>query len=432
MPPVTPPSIAERLRHALGRTDRVEIGAPLPAHADPLFAWRVRQAAAGNAELNGELELLGDAERQLLEQIAEQPDHASTLVEEWRQTLAPDEQRAVADLLASVAYGPDPTAVGTMADVGRLVGDVKWLCPNWVPYGMLTEVFGSPGVGKSALVLGAFVKPVITGAGWFSGAGGLDRWCPVIWADTESAMALTYERINKWGLPAERILVPFADDILRPLNLEDAGHLARLHTLINAHRPHLLVVDSLRGAHKRDENCSRMAQVLAPLADLVQRTRIACIVIHHARKANPEADITADDARGSNAITALTRNQIGLDKPDAKSEWVRFRVLKENLGRMPPATGYRWGDHGLEFGPAPERPRSQTTAGIVEAWLRSKLAGGQWVPSQTILDEAEQMGYSRSTLARAQAALGIQKPDGIPKEGNEWQWRLPPAPAGAP
>jgi hypothetical protein len=361
-----------------------------------------------------------------------QPDVAPALLEQLSGAMEPGEQKEFASLLALVANGYNPTSTATMADVGAVVGSVKWLCPRWVPYGMLSQVIGPPGVGKSAFVLGALVAPIITGRSWFSGAGGLDHWRPVVWCDTESCMAPTLERIRGWGLPAERILVPFADDVLRPLDLEDGEHIARLHTLVNVHRPHLLVIDSLRGSHKRDENCSRMAGVLGSLAEFVQRTGIACVLIHHTRKVDLSSDITADDARGSNAITALVRCQIALDKPDPKSEWVRFQVLKENLGKKPPAMGFRWGDNGLEFGPAPERSKPQTKTEDAVSWLRAKLASGEWVPCKPLLEEAEQVGYSRGVIEQAQQTLGIQKPHGVRKVGNVWEWRLPPAPAGAP
>ena len=61
-------------------------------------------------------------------------------------------------------------------------------------------------------------------------------------------------------------------------------------------------------------------------------------------------EVSANSSRGSNAILALFRAQIGFDKPDPDSDWVRVRMLKQNLGLAPEAIGMQITSSGLEFG----------------------------------------------------------------------------------
>ncbi|MGZ7274461.1 AAA family ATPase, partial [Streptococcus pyogenes] len=87
---------------------------------------------------------------------------------------------------------------------------------------------------------------------------------------------------------------------------------------------------SLRGAHDGDENCSRVGKLVKRLVGLAERTGCAVVLIHHTRKLGQGEAVSANASRGSNAILAMVRSQIGIDKPDPKSDWCRVQMLKEN------------------------------------------------------------------------------------------------------
>ena len=91
----------------------------------------------------------------------------------------------------------------TMEDVSQIVGSVKFLVRNWIPYGMVTLVVAPPGVGKSAFALGALAGPIILGGRrWFNLRSGPKKPGYVLWADTEGGNAISIKRLNDWGLPS--------------------------------------------------------------------------------------------------------------------------------------------------------------------------------------------------------------------------------------
>ncbi len=136
--------------------------------------------------------------------------------------------------------------------------------------------------------------------------------------------------------------------------------------------------------------------------------------------------MTANSSRGSNAILAMFRSQLGIDKPDSDGKWCRVRVLKENLGIAPQPIGFQVTAKGLEFGAAPEKPRQHTQKEDAADWLRQRMKPGKSYRSSEILDEAEQCGHSVRTVRKAATEkLGI-RPKPIRKNGKiaEWEWRL--------
>jgi len=313
-----------------------------------------------------------------------------------------------------------------MADVMKMVDGIRYLVRGWIAYAMLTMILGPPGVGKSAFVLYGLVRTLIMdGLNWFNRMKGPAKRGYVLWCDTEGTAAITIQRIKDWGLPPQRIKVPFEDDPLRSINLEDKSHLDRIEAVVNRYGIRLVVIDSLRGAHSGDENNSRVAEVLQGLATIAERTKAAILVVHHTRKIHPDEEISADSSRGSNAITAMVRSQLAIDKPDEDSEWRRVQMLKENLGLKPRPIGFRVHDKGLEFGQAPERPRKPTRRDDAEDWLQEQMEPGCWYPAKPLLDAATDTGFSTNAVQRARESLGIVKPNNVRKDGKSWRWRLP-------
>lgn len=202
----------------------------------------------------------------------------------------------------------DDVRAGDMSMVAKLVAGVKFLVSGWIPFGMLTMIVGPPGIGKSAFVLYALVRPIVMGLNWFNLTRG-PRQGYVLWCDTEGTGAITVQRLNDWKIPAEWIKVPFEDDPLMPINLTNDEHVAHLRAVILKFETQLVVIDSLRGAQDGDENSSRMSTILQKLAVIAEQTGAAIVIIHHTRKMGVDEEITADSSRGSNAIYAMVRSQ---------------------------------------------------------------------------------------------------------------------------
>lgn len=321
--------------------------------------------------------------------------------------------------------GDDDIITATMADVAELIASVKYLVRGWVPSGMVTGFIAEPGVGKSAFALW-MARTVMVGGRWFTGAAG-PKPGSVLWCPTENDMAITKDRMEKWGIPFDKLLLPFVDDPLVSVDLLNESHLERIEALIRKYRPLAMFVDSLRGSHDGDENNSRVGKVLQNLGAIAERTGAAVIVVHHTKKLLDGEEVSANSSRGSNSILALFRSQLGFDKPDPNSDWVRVRMLKQNLGLAPKPFGLRITDKGLEFGEAPEQPRKETQKDEASEWLRKRMKAGTNYCADDLQSEAEQNGIAVRTLRRAATQeLGI-KPKQV-RKGNKisgWTWRLP-------
>jgi hypothetical protein len=239
-------------------------------------------------------------------------------------------------------------------------------------------------------------------------------------------MAITLDRARKWDLPIERLLVPFDDDPLCQINLESEDHLRLIEQLICKYKTPLVVVDSLRGGHDGDENSSRVGRVLQSLAAIAERTKAAILIVHHTKKLGTDEEITANSSRGSNAILAMMRSQIGIDRPDPGSKWCRMQVLKENLGLAPQPVGFLVTDNGLEFGAPPERPRKDTRKQDAIDWLKATMTPG-WHLARDIHAKAKQAEFSENALQRAREDLGVTTATGCVRQRKDglYEWCLP-------
>ncbi len=326
----------------------------------------------------------------------------------------------------SVTQTEDDVEAATMEDAAQLVDSVKYLVRGWIPFGMVTGVVAEPGVGKSAFALW-LARSVMTGLPWFNGSGGPTNPSSVLWCPTENDMAITMSRMNDWGIPRSRMLMLYKADPLYSVCLTEEKDLARVVAFIGKYRPLLVVIDSLRGAHNEDENNSKVGQVMQKLCAIAESTKVAVVVVHHSSKLLPDADLNANSSRGSNAIAAYMRSMIGVDKPDPKSKWSRLRVLKENLGIAPEPVGMLVGSDGLEFGPAPRKPKREKAADTAEEWLRQKLQPGKSYPADEVLAEGQAACHQPKQVHAAKKQLGI-KPRQVwnaEAKKNLWVWSLP-------
>lgn len=314
----------------------------------------------------------------------------------------------------------------SMADVGKVVKKVSYLVDGWIPNGMVTMFIAEPGGAKSAGVLGAIVKPVVTGTPFFDGKPRTKKSQYVLWCDTESTAAINFKRMNDWGIPSDKVLVPH-EDPLQPFDLTSANDLQRLKDIIEQHDVKVVVIDSLRGAHNGDENSSSMQTALKTLSTIAESTGVAIIAIHHTRKMYEDEELTAGSSRGSNAFVAVSRSVLGIDRPNKNSDWRRLQMLKENLGIAPAPIGFRVTNTGIEFGPAPQRA-GKAVKQVVSAteFLKESLADGEWKLAAEIIENAKvNHALSVDVLKRARNDLGIVTPHNVRKTKDGWEWRFP-------
>lgn len=340
--------------------------------------------------------------------------------DEWLGEL-PDGEK-----LHRLVFACDPTApfyaFPTWAELDQYLPSIEWEWLGWVPRGLLTLLVGASGSGKSALAL-ALAARIINGTEWPDGTKIGDSGL-VVWCETENAQAINLQRARAWGLPLESILIPRASHILDTVQLDTAEGWEALETV--CHRPgvRLVVVDSLSGAHRRDENSAEIRGLLINLASLAQSTGLPVLVIHHLRKKGlfDSGKIDPDRVRGSSAIVQFPRVVLAIDQPDPEYQphQVRLYQIKNNLAHYPEPLGFEVSDAGLHFGKAPKEPHIETQADKACDLLRALLADGP-IPANDIYAEGEGAALSKITLKRAKKRLGIV----ALRKDNRWIWSLP-------
>src|SRR5438067_1739898 len=88
----------------------------------------------------------------------------------------------------------EPVEFATMADASKVIGSIRYLVREWIPYGMVVGIVAEPGMGKSSFLLG-LAKTVVNGGKWFNGDKGPSKRGRVLWCDTENCMAITLQRM---------------------------------------------------------------------------------------------------------------------------------------------------------------------------------------------------------------------------------------------
>lgn len=309
----------------------------------------------------------------------------------------------------------------TLEDLDLILPDTEWLWQHWLPKGFVTLLVGEPGVGKSALAL-AVAGIVAQGGTWPSGQASEPGL--VVWVESEAAHAILRERATKWGLPKVCFLLPSTgDDPLEHLWLDSRRGWEALEREVAREGVRLVVVDSLRGAYRGDENASVSIALLNRLAALARDKGIAVLVVHHLRKRGllDGKGLNLDRVRGSSAIVQIPRCVWAIDAPDPLTPEVRrLQQLKNNLAPLADPLGFVITPSGVQWREAPTEPKTPSQREQAADLLLTLLKKGP-VPAQQIYREAEFAGISAVTVKRAKKALGIVA---VRREGR-WWWSLP-------
>lgn len=329
------------------------------------------------------------------------------IIQAAHDTLARLERRATATR-PTVAW-----VSSTWADYGRVVGNIEWVWEGWLPRRMVSFAVGSGDAGKSQLAL-SLTKTTLYGGQWPDGTS-TPAIGEVVWVDTEGSGAITHERMTRWGIdPRDVLAVRVGDDLLNDVLIDDPVGLAAIERELQEHHVALVVIDSLRGAHRaKEKDDDAMSAILKSLAALATRYDCAILVIHHVTKKDPrEPDVlTPERVRGSSVIVNMGRSVIGVDIPDPETPSPdnprrRVFVLKGNIGKKPAPVGMDIGDAGLRFtADAPMPPRPDTALNRAVDFLAARLDRGP-VPTTDLERDAAAQGLSAASINRARKTLG--------------------------
>jgi len=329
---------------------------------------------------------------------------------------------AMGQALPEAAPGDPETQPATWADVKNLISGVSWLWDGWIANGVLTILAGESGAGKSTLALRICQSIIMPGVKFPDGApytGDLGR---VLWVECEAAEALNIQRAERCGIPLDAIITPFSSQFIQT-NLDDPNHQAAITTAASRPDVKIIVIDSLRGAHRGDEDKSGMYSISLYLAGLARDTNKPVIATHHLRKKSLlDGELTLDRVRGSSAIVQTARLVMGLEAPNQEQpETKRLSILKSNLAAKPKPIGVEINEDGITFVAAPMTPITKSPKEKAVGLLLELLANDQERPSTEIYSAFEDANISQATMNRAKTDLHIET---FSRHGI-WFWRFP-------
>jgi len=240
--------------------------------------------------------------------------------------------------------------------------------------------------------------------------------------ECEAAEALNIQRAERCGIPLDAIITPFSSQFIQT-NLDDPNHQAAITTAASRPDVKIIVIDSLRGAHRGDEDKSGMYSISLYLAGLARDTNKPVIATHHLRKKSLlDGELTLDRVRGSSAIVQTARLVMGLEAPNQEQpETKRLSILKSNLAAKPKPIGVEINEDGITFVAAPMTPITKSPKEKAVGLLLELLANDQERPSTEIYSAFEDANISQATMNRAKTDLHIET---FSRHGI-WFWRFP-------
>lgn len=369
-------------------------------------------------------------------------------VADW---IAADPSRTASHIWDLPTLDPYETCEGTRT---RCLGDVKperleWLWPGKIPVGKLTMLAGDPGLGKSLVTL-AVATALSLGSRWPVEGSYAPCGDTIFLSAEDDAADTLVPRLIAASANLNRIHI--LDAVRRRTNdgatVEGTFDLSRDITSLESEiarrgNVKLIVIDPISAYLGGGTDSHKNAEVrglLAPLAALAQRHRLAVLMVSHLNKGQGSAMYRT---MGSLAFVAAARAAFLVTKD--KDNPSRRLVLpqKNNLASDCGGLAYHVGAVDTEWGEQPvlEWESEAVDVSADEAlaekpgpdaderkncqfWLRSLLSERGPMQAKEITDEAVNGNdFCKATLKRAKKALGIQSY----REDNTgpWWWRLP-------
>lgn len=347
---------------------------------------------------------------------------------------------------------PPAVELVTRTAAGITPKETEWLWPLRLPRGMLSEIIGDPGDGKSTITAEIAAR---ASNGWDfppqSGATGTPT--PVLFLNAEdSAEHTTARRLRAANADLNRVEVldcVRAGDHRGPLILPTHLHLVR--EKVKRTGCGVIILDPFTAfiAAAVDANSDkdvRSAQ-LYPLKDLAEETGAAVVLVRHLNKGAGKAVYRGG---GSIAFTGAVRVSLATGKTQDGKRYLA--CVKTNVGPMPKAIEYaiEQGDEGSRvvwgqevdmdaddlFTP-PAGGRGERTE-EAEQFLRDLLAGGPVTVGRdesdpaTVRGAAAKRGLRWRTVELAKGKLGVRAVKARGEFAGAWCWELPATVADIP
>lgn len=302
---------------------------------------------------------------------------------------------------------------------------VNWLIESFLARGELTDLSGDPGVGKGGIT-----------ASWAARITREDPQASVIFFATEDPLGRVKARLRAEGADLDRI---WFLDITKPNStvvLPDDIDL--VEAMVRRHRAALLIIDpalEFMNAELDSHKQQDVAQFMAPLLAVAQRTDAVLLTVRHLNKSGGSSALYR--ASGSIGFTGKVRIALLASKDDETGQRA-LAVTKNNLGKDRHTIAYdilskddasiiAWGevlatsaDELVNQEPKKKRGPAPARFDAARDMLLDMLAKG---PMQVddVIRCAKSEGIGRSTVYEAMRVLKVERCTLNLKSA----WRLP-------
>lgn len=347
-----------------------------------------------------------------------------------------------------------PATISTRCLADIVAQPISWLWPGRIAKGKITIIAGNPGLGKSQLC--AAIASVVTRGGTWP----VDRHeCEpgsVLFVNGEDDPADTLKpRLEAAGALPHRVhtvdgvrtgILPDGTQPLRAFNLAD--HIAQLGEVLKQIGDVAVVfidpITAFLGGSADSHKNSDVRALLAPLAELAARHKVAIIGISHLSKATGQQAmmrvsgslafvaaaraaflVAADTDNPSRRFFLPIKNNIGPDG-DGLAFTIEVATIDVKAGSIE-TSRIMWESEPVSAKAddvlnADRERGGQSAMADAQDWLRGILADGE-VPVAQIHKMAQAEGVSGATLRRAKANLGVDAKKSGMADG--WTWSLP-------
>jgi hypothetical protein len=325
--------------------------------------------------------------------------------------------------------------------------EVEWLWSQRFALGKVSLLCGDPGLGKSFLTI-YMAAVVSTGGMWTDGGERIPRGKVMLLNAEDDPADTIRPRLDAAG--ADPAFVFMLNGIRRPLengkSVVQGFTLAELPMLAEAlaQEPdcRLIIIDPVSAflAKSDSHKDADIRGLLAPLAELASKHRVAIVLVTHFNKSGGGRALYK--VMGSLAFVAAARAAwlVTADKANPKRRL--FLPMKNNLGNDSSGLAYSIIGEGQQARVVWERGPIDTKAddaisadaeerrgpeparrNAAEEWLRELLESGP-MESAKVKESASAAGLAWPTVRRAQESIGIRPFKA--QFGGAWTWKLPP------
>jgi RecA-family ATPase len=357
------------------------------------------------------------------------------------------ERQATAEPAEDVKESPTPDDFELVCLADVKPEPIVWIWPGRVPLGKLTIIAGDGGLGKSTLTLD-MAATVSAGYCWPDAPEVPAEAGSVIVLSAEDGLADTIRpRLDAAGADVSKVhaltTVRQRDGSMAPFNLKrDVPKLEKVLKKVGDVR--LVIIDPVSAftGDADDHKNGVVRGLLAPLAELAERFKVAVVLVSHLNK--NMGGKAAHRLLGSVAFFAAAR-AVWLVVADPEDPERRLMLRsKSNLAASMTGLAFRIVKGAIRWESAPvhlladdvlaaegEAPDRDTEVNRAMTFLRDTLAGGP-MASHEIMSRADGEGISESTLRRAKKQAGILAGRAGFGRGSVCHWKLPPESSTGP